>query len=140
MREKVIENGLATILVLAITVVMVFIFIRVGEGYQGLASEWSKIPGYPYQREGSERAIQEYQRYQKMRRDALIVYGKLVREYPESNWASYAQCRIGDMYRDLGEYGEALVEYQKVTDNYPQSRWAGIAQRAIGDLKDADYR
>ena len=135
MKEKVFENGLATIIVLAITVIMVFIFIRVGEGYQGVATEWSKNPDYPYPREGGEGVVQEYQRQEKMRRNALIAYRKLVRKYPESNWTPYAQCRIGNMYRDLGDYKRALVEYQKVIDNYPQSGRAEIAQRAIRDLK-----
>ena len=135
MKEKVIENGLAIILALTVTIVMVFIFIRVGEEYQGLAAEWSKTPGYLHQREGDEGAVQKYQKPEKMKKDALIIYQQLVRDYPGSNWASYAQCRMGDMQLDLGNYKEALAEYQNVIDNYPQSNWAGIAQRAMGDLK-----
>lgn len=50
---------------------------------------------------------------------AIYEYRKLVKNYPTSSLAVYAQIGIGESFEKKRDYYSAFKEYQKVLENYP---------------------
>lgn len=66
--------------------------------------EWAE----KFRREGDfEKAIREHR--------------KLIKHYPNSEYAPKSYFSLGEIYEKLGKYERAFEEYQKIIDNYPDS-------------------
>jgi tetratricopeptide (TPR) repeat protein len=61
-------------------------------------------------------------------RQALAVYGEILRRYPQHKEASWAQYQVGNIHKSLGDWEAALNAYRRVIDNYPYSYWAAQAK------------
>lgn len=64
---------------------------------------------------------------------AIEAYREAIEKYPDSEWAPYGQCTIGDLYRVVGDDVQAIEKYEKVVENHPDTPWAPYAQFRIGD-------
>ena len=76
--------------------------------------------------------------------DAINAYEKLVKNYPENQFAAEALYKLGILYaNNLKKFDESVQAYRKLLEKYPDSEWAVQSQFMIGyryanDLKDLD--
>lgn len=59
---------------------------------------------------------------------AVNVWGKIIADMPESEYAAEGSLHSGDACCRLGEYDKALWLYQHLVDNWPQHEYAPHAQ------------
>ena len=55
---------------------------------------------------------------------AVIIFQKIVKTVPYSEYAPLAQYKLGMLFFKIARYDEARDSFQKVIDNYPDSQWA----------------
>ena len=51
---------------------------------------------------------------------AVLLWEKLLREYPDSPFRPLAFRKIGEVYMNRGDYSKALDYYRRLTDEYPE--------------------
>ena len=72
--------------------------------------------------------------------NALTTFQQLINNFPESQYAAFAQYYIGYINeKKLGYYIQALLEYQELINNYPDSPYADDAQLGIGNCYYVTY-
>lgn len=153
MRRKV-RNSLVVIVVLVVVgILSVGVYHRKREAKMAPEEYWSIeellrgevefcIPAPQWPTVKPEERYQMAKRFQSQGEwnKAVEAYRRAIEEYPDSEWAPYGQCTIGDLYRVLGDDIQAIEEYEKVVKNHPGTPWAPYAQFRIGDryrnLKD----
>jgi len=80
--------------------------------------------------------IGTYYEYISQNEEAIETFEKLVDEYPDSQFASLAQCAIGVIYNEkLGKKVRAREIFESVISNYPNSLEEFEAKKALGELK-----
>jgi len=67
---------------------------------------------------------------------ALDAYEQLVKEYPQSEHAAYAQTCIGWLYAGMGDTEKAKAELEKVATNYPDSPYVEVAKESLKTLAE----
>ena len=68
---------------------------------------------------------------------ALDSYEQLVKKYPQSKHAAYAQTCIGWLYGGMNNSQRAKAELEKVAVNYPNSSYVNTAQESITFITDS---
>ena len=63
---------------------------------------------------------------------AIVVWGKIITELPESTFTAHAYYFSAVCYRKLGQYEKAIEYYQKVVTDWPDYEYAWSAQCLIG--------
>ncbi len=69
------------------------------------------------------------------------AYAKILKLYPDSAYADYAQYQLGSLQLKSLEYNQAINSFKLMLKNYPQSKLAGDAVYSLGMayLQKADY-
>lgn len=62
---------------------------------------------------------------------ALEKYKKIVKQYPNSEWADDAYWRIVQFYAIIGDTNQAWIEYESFKSKYPTSEYLIIAYDAV---------
>jgi len=65
---------------------------------------------------------------------AIVVWGKIITELPESIATAWAYNFGADCYRRLGQHKKAIEYYQKVVDDWPDYEHASYALFSIGHI------
>jgi TolA-binding protein len=68
--------------------------------------------------------------------DALAVYNRLLKDFPESIVLDRTVMKIAEVYRlGLKDPANAIATYQKLLEQYPNSIYAGRARSRIRELR-----
>jgi tol-pal system protein YbgF len=67
---------------------------------------------------------------------AVETYEQLVKTYPQSKHAAYAQTCIGWLYGGMGDTEKATAELKKVAANYPDSPYVETARESLKKLNE----
>ena len=67
----------------------------------------------------------------------MAEFGRILENYPDSEFAAAAQFTFGDYAYNRQEYSEALNAYQKVQEAYPDAPVAAQVPRLLDELKEA---
>ncbi len=66
--------------------------------------------------------------------NALALYRKLLKEYPSSEYASYAAVALGDAHLDAGRYDDAITAYKTAIDNNRPTELARTARFKTAEI------
>lgn len=80
----------------------------------------------------------EYLKGKSYKDDAINILYRIIREYPDSEFADDAQYELGEQNCDPvtvwdNDYKQAIREYEKLIDQYPKSNLCPKAKLRIGD-------
>ncbi|MBU4377328.1 MAG: FecR domain-containing protein [Candidatus Omnitrophica bacterium] len=80
--------------------------------------------------------IGTYYEYVSQYEMAITAFKKIIERYPDSQFASLAECAIGIIYNEkLGEKARALEAFESIISNYPNSLEELEARKALKNLK-----
>ncbi len=73
---------------------------------------------------------------------ALVRFDKIIKSFPGSNWAEWAQLSRGDCFFANKNYNQTIAEYQKIFDDYKDSEVFPFALsglvRCFNQLQDSE--
>lgn len=65
---------------------------------------------------------------------AVLLWEKLIREYPDSGFRPEALYKTAEVYRESGDYAKAFSLYRELTSAYPEDSRAAPADRTAEEL------
>jgi tetratricopeptide (TPR) repeat protein len=71
-------------------------------------------------------------------KDAVVVYEKILKEYPNTDWAAEALFGVADAYRNNGDNIKAINYYTKIVEKYKKGFLSAEALTSMGKIFESE--